>query len=296
MKIETIEQYQEYLKSSSWDTRKKQAIQHYKKCIICANKDNLNVHLNDFSRANKEQLNDLAVLCERCYKVAQELRPLGEIELFALEAQSNIIQYLIDSRYFYLAHFFIYAIVTAIQDPDEFIEVDARDIVEDYSELMTVFYQFNEFTAYPPNRLLAGDSLNVFKDVSFIDGAVVKFRFNKEYLPFLRYFYERLNSDYFKESIFHNNTIESMIYLLCMAYEKKGYKNFTLLENRLRNVLCAGYYCSVNFNTDFEPLELFETKVQDAVKTVNANTEMNIKAIFFREDITHYSKVTFIFD
>jgi 5-methylcytosine-specific restriction endonuclease McrA len=61
-----------YLKSSQWSSLRKQVHARDHRCVTCGSKNNLNVHHIHYMRLGKEQLSDLALLCESCHHELHE--------------------------------------------------------------------------------------------------------------------------------------------------------------------------------------------------------------------------------
>lgn len=69
--------YIDYLNSDSWNERKKRWLDFWKKCCVCANINNLDVHHNDYSRLGDERQNDCVVLCRSCHNLFHEKNDEG---------------------------------------------------------------------------------------------------------------------------------------------------------------------------------------------------------------------------
>ena len=66
--------YNDYLKSPHWKNKKKDlALKRAKKCIICCQVNNLDVHHKTYKRIGSEDINkDLIYLCRRCHKAVHQ--------------------------------------------------------------------------------------------------------------------------------------------------------------------------------------------------------------------------------
>lgn len=65
--------YEEYLKTTHWQSRREQAILYAgAKCQVCSGCHNLEVHHNDYSRLGQEWDSDLVVLCGDCHGLFHE--------------------------------------------------------------------------------------------------------------------------------------------------------------------------------------------------------------------------------
>ena len=68
--------YFEYLKSKSWDKKRKSVIKKAgNKCMICYSGGKLNVHHRTYERMFEEKLTDLIALCDRCHKKFHDIIP-----------------------------------------------------------------------------------------------------------------------------------------------------------------------------------------------------------------------------
>lgn len=65
--------YQKYINSARWKTKRKKAIAHYGgKCAVCGSTQNLTVHHKTYKRFGREKLKDLEVLCRDCHCIEHE--------------------------------------------------------------------------------------------------------------------------------------------------------------------------------------------------------------------------------
>ena len=68
----TRAQYQDYLATEHWQTKRAAAFKHYgRKCYLCgASGDDvqLDIHHNDYSRLGGEKMSDLVPLCRDCHE------------------------------------------------------------------------------------------------------------------------------------------------------------------------------------------------------------------------------------
>ena len=72
-------QYQDYLKSEDWLTKRYLKRLKAKKCAICAAKQNLDVHHLNYRNLVDNSMADLRVLCRRCHFLAHDLHRAGKI-------------------------------------------------------------------------------------------------------------------------------------------------------------------------------------------------------------------------
>ncbi len=61
-------EYDVYLNSAEWEKKRKEAIELYESCVLCASKNALNVHHRTYANFKNESITkDLIVLCSRCH-------------------------------------------------------------------------------------------------------------------------------------------------------------------------------------------------------------------------------------
>ena len=66
--------YKEYLKSDYWIELSNNLKAKFNKCQLCGNKQNLNVHHNNYDCLYKETEKDLIVLCKLCHRKFHNIR------------------------------------------------------------------------------------------------------------------------------------------------------------------------------------------------------------------------------
>jgi len=75
----TKQSYADYLQTEHWRMRREMALsQAGSKCQVCAARDSLDVHHNDYSRLGGELMTDIVVLCHSCHTLFHEAQN-GEI-------------------------------------------------------------------------------------------------------------------------------------------------------------------------------------------------------------------------
>lgn len=70
--------YQDYLKSDDWLTKRYLKKLKAKQCAICSTKDNLHVHHLNYRNLVDVEMSDLRVLCKRCHFLAHDLHKAGK--------------------------------------------------------------------------------------------------------------------------------------------------------------------------------------------------------------------------
>ena len=61
--------YQDYIHSSAWGSKSKDAKERAgNRCQLCNSKENLQTHHRTYERLGDEEPGDLIVLCEKCHK------------------------------------------------------------------------------------------------------------------------------------------------------------------------------------------------------------------------------------
>lgn len=70
--------YQDYLKSDDWLTKKYLKKLKAQQCAICSTKDNLHVHHLNYRNLIDVEMSDLRVLCKRCHFLAHDLHKAGK--------------------------------------------------------------------------------------------------------------------------------------------------------------------------------------------------------------------------
>jgi hypothetical protein len=93
--------YQEYLQSEDWKITREAALKraHYK-CQLCASKQDLEVHHNNYSNLGNEKPSDLVVLCDIChetYHKVLDIKYTGTL-INTEPVQANIPDILPDNR------------------------------------------------------------------------------------------------------------------------------------------------------------------------------------------------------
>ena len=79
--------YKEYLKSESWQIKRKQVLRRDKRCRICgSNNVQLHVHHLSYKNLGNEPLEDLVTLCYECHyyihidpEMVNEIKPIQEV-------------------------------------------------------------------------------------------------------------------------------------------------------------------------------------------------------------------------
>jgi len=68
--------YEDYLKTAHWKAFRLRALDRAgRKCQVCAKKNRLDVHHNDYSRVGGELMTDVVVLCHSCHKLFHGDKP-----------------------------------------------------------------------------------------------------------------------------------------------------------------------------------------------------------------------------
>lgn len=72
--------YQNYLQSEDWKTKRSSKRRRKNNCAICNSKDNLDVHHLNYKNLVDVSQSDLRVLCRRCHFLGHELMKQGKVE------------------------------------------------------------------------------------------------------------------------------------------------------------------------------------------------------------------------
>lgn len=68
-------QYEDYLKSKEWASKRKEAFKHYgRRCAKCGTNERLQVHHRSYYNLGHEPMRDLQILCFWCHKKEDEDR------------------------------------------------------------------------------------------------------------------------------------------------------------------------------------------------------------------------------
>src|SRR3990167_2957622 len=65
--------YQDYLKSSDWEDKKSKKYSKLRRCAICGDKENLDIHHLNYKNLTDCEQSDLRILCRRCHFTTHNL-------------------------------------------------------------------------------------------------------------------------------------------------------------------------------------------------------------------------------
>lgn len=71
--------YDEYLKSEDWKTKREAKVAHNPSCAICGSTENLDVHHLNYRNLIDVEMSDLRRMCRRCHFLAHDLFRQGKI-------------------------------------------------------------------------------------------------------------------------------------------------------------------------------------------------------------------------
>ena len=71
----TKAEYQGYLHSDHWKSKRNEALTHFKhRCVICHSKAKLQVHHLTYKNIGNESIRELIVACGDCHKLIHNIR------------------------------------------------------------------------------------------------------------------------------------------------------------------------------------------------------------------------------
>jgi len=73
-------EYKKYLKSEDWKQKKNKKYYKKRKCAICAETNNLDVHHLNYKNLYDVESEDLRILCRRCHFLTHDLFKQGKIK------------------------------------------------------------------------------------------------------------------------------------------------------------------------------------------------------------------------
>lgn len=65
--------YSEYIKSKTWQYKKRRLLGEKPKCAVCSTIQNVHIHHKSYKRLGKERKEDLVALCGQCHRTFHEL-------------------------------------------------------------------------------------------------------------------------------------------------------------------------------------------------------------------------------
>jgi hypothetical protein len=68
-------EYKEYLKTNHWIETRKEKTSKKRRCAVCGEIDNIDVHHLTYENIGNEKGDDLRKLCRRCHDLAHKLIP-----------------------------------------------------------------------------------------------------------------------------------------------------------------------------------------------------------------------------
>lgn len=83
--------YKDYLQTADWKEKSKLKKSKRKRCAICADTSNLDVHHLNYRQLHDVKQFDLIVLCRRCHFLAHELHKKGEYKFKNDNAMSRYV-------------------------------------------------------------------------------------------------------------------------------------------------------------------------------------------------------------
>jgi len=75
-------EYDKYLETEHWKQKRQETLDWWgHKCCICAAREKLEVHHNNYDRLGNEELSDLVVLCNKCHSIYFAVTKKGKVDI-----------------------------------------------------------------------------------------------------------------------------------------------------------------------------------------------------------------------